>query len=132
MVVYVFDETVPRQDAVVSSSELDNSELELITSVVNWDSPNKSKDLIFEVSGRSVTFRSPTRKSTLEDLLVGKFDGLQLIGAGGNTFFVQNGFFAVPDTVTIYPVDQRNHAVQLRDITQLRRVNEKGEFEFSY
>ena len=129
---YSFDPKGSNQRGVISSSKLDNEEQRMISAVVNWDSPDKWADSIFDAFGRGIVFRSPTRKTTLEDALHGDYDGLQLIGAGGNMFYVQQGIVNLPSEIVIHPVDPTYHAEQLRDNVQLRHVNEQGEFEFTY
>lgn len=113
---------------MITASELDGKELEMVASVANWSNPNRWVNHIFEVQGRNITFRSPTRKVSLEDMLDGRFDGMQIIGAGGDTSSIQ-----VPNMETetynegiIYPPDKRNHAGQLSHLMVEMRVNDRG------
>lgn len=134
MTNYIFAEA-PRQDAVITFAELGNRELQLLKSVANWDSPNEWRRFIFDANGRGVLFKSPDRDSTLEDLIGGNYDGLQIIGAGGNLIYVQNGNakpFILPATISINSPDRTNHANELKCITELREVNDRGLFEFSH
>ena len=130
MTNYIFAEA-PRQDAVITFAELGNRELQLLKSVANWDSPNEWKQLIIGAQGRSVLFQSPDRKLTLEDMLHGNYDGIQLVGGGGNMVYVQNGTIILPSTVTINQPDRTNYSNELKRITELREVNDTGLFEFS-
>jgi len=119
----------PKQKATVTSSNLDKKELELVRSVVSWDCPNDWSDFIFGAQGRAIFFKSPSRESTLEDLVNGNYDGLQIIGAGGNLIYVHSGVVSLPATVNINPPDRTNHASELRHIVELREVNDRGLFE---
>ena len=131
MTEHVFADA-PQQKVVITSSDLYQKELELVRSVVSWDRPNDWKDLIFGAQGRAIFFKSPTRESTLEDLVNGNYDGLQIIGAGGNLIYVNYGVISLPATVSINPPDRTNHASELRHIVELREVNDLGLFEFSH
>ena len=128
---YLFQSDGKGQKGIVTESTLDSSELELILSVVNWNSPNSNIERIFDVAGRSIIFDSPTRQSTGEDYLRGEFDGLQLIGADGCTLFAYaTGSVKLPDELVIQPVNPQNHREELRHILELRDVNEQGTFEY--
>ena len=132
MTRYIFSPKGLGQQAVISSSQLDSLEHEMISSVVNWNHPDDWASRIFGVAGRSIIFHSPTRKSTLEDAILGEFGGLQLIGAGGNTFFVQTGIVKIPNYMEVFPVDPSNHADLLKHNSQLWHVNGNGKFVPTY
>ena len=121
-----------KQSAVITQHELDDGELEMIQAIINWDKPNRFSGNIREMHGRSIVLNSPTRKTTLDDAIDGNYDALQLIGAGGNTVYVRTGVLNLGDSVEIHPVDPANHAKELRDNVQLRKVNDNGRFEFYY
>jgi hypothetical protein len=120
------------QEGKVIEHELDPEELEMILDVVNWKDPDRYKDRIFEVHGRSIIFKSPTKDSDDTDNVWGRFDGLQLIGAGGNKFKLNGkGKGEYIDNI-INPVNSKNHADYLSAILELREFDEQtGKLRFS-
>ncbi|MDD9953517.1 MAG: hypothetical protein OXR66_04215 [Candidatus Woesearchaeota archaeon] len=122
-----------RQQGTITSHSLDAEELRMISAAVNWDSPNDWAEYVYECAGRSVFFRSPTRNATVEDTLRGDFDGLQLIGAGGNFSRVQNRI-SLRESVVVQPVNSENHAHidPLNRIGQLREFAADGSLVLTY
>ena len=122
------------QDIVQTGQVLDHSldqvELDLVQSYVNWADPSALSPNLFEIFGRSITFVSPTRFDS-RDPFVGEYAGLQVIGAGGSLSFVNpSGMVDTSQRVCVNPVDPTNHAKTLEYLVQLRTVSEEGTFDF--
>lgn len=56
----------------------------------------------------------------------GKYDGLQLIGAGGSKSLIKEGLIYLSDPIEISPVDPANHADLLFKTIQMHDIDEDG------
>lgn len=136
MANYIFDPSGIGQRGVFTHSTLDPKEFEMMEAVVNWNSPERSAEYIRQLYGRSIVFKSPTRECTIEDYVNNRFDGLQLIAAGGNLQCgIRGGEVEVlngSDEIPIYPADPKNHAAELSDLTEFRFVDKTGQLAVAH
>lgn len=121
-------ETAPQLNPELTFSTLDPEERELVLAVAGWSNPSRYTHLIRELNGRSIEFQSPSRPpGSVEKYFDAEYDGLQIIGTGGFTSLPRPGLYT-DDLLAkhISPVDPRNHAEELADLTQLQRFDESG------
>ncbi len=118
------------QRGVFASSTLTAVEWEIANAVVNWEDPKRFNQDLFDVTGRSLFYRSPDYPNLgLDDMLKRKYSGLQIIGAGGSPRGLRKGIYSpIGEKITIYPVNPTNSSadVDLSDILQQRKIDEDG------
>ncbi len=123
---YSFSKPGKKQKIQVTSHCLSKNELEAVVALASREAKQDVLDSIFEAAGRGITIKSPDVTCSPTDYQFGRFDGLQVIGAGGNLLYVRNGFFPFPEEITIAPVDAKNHAGALERIIQQRKIDDTG------
>jgi len=126
-----FSDRCPSQRGEFTFNGLNSQEHDLVDSIVNWEKPNRFSNLISCVNGRSLLLRNPsTPISTTEQHMNGIYDGLQVIGTGGNLFAASNGCREMPRQLEIYPVDPTNHARDLNQTIEMHSIDEEGNLRY--
>lgn len=130
MAEIVFNELVPPQIGEFTFSALDPQELILISDIANWNDPQRYVGSIFQTHGRSIVFRSPSREiNDPSEMMLGRYGGLQLIGAGGDPSAIREGFFDPRGALRINPVDPIDHSIELKSILQQRAIDKRGQLQ---
>lgn len=135
---FVFSELTAGQKAEFSFSELKLDEQNVVENIVRWNNPNQYKNLLYRTHGRSLILQSPNLgASTADDNYAGRFNGLQIIGAGGSKNVADriivnksSGVFLHQGPEIIEPVNAANHANELNEILQMKLIDENGELYF--
>lgn len=115
-------------DSIFTKVDLDPEELALACAITNWDKQAKWTVAVYEVHGRSIVFKSPTRTENRARDSV--FSGIQLIGVGGTPDALKEGLMPKSGKPTpVYRVSSVDVSTPLERIFQLHEIDKNGKVQ---
>ena len=112
------------------SNDIELPELRVIIRLSQFDESHQCGDLVFDVHGRSILLKSPSKiHLTNYDEFVGNFGSIQIIGCGGDMDNLKSGVMLKEESRVIRPPTSKNVNDVIGRIGELREFTRCGKFE---